>query len=279
MNTVTKLLLRFLIVVLVFPLQAFSQNDQSLAFYIWAENLAPIISKDTKSGDFSGIVVDIFDSMSDYHSGAIDYEVHNRVRGEQQLYTGKFQATILSPQWVAEPKKLLFSESIYEHVEHLYALKPIANEPIRTLIKDRTICTRRGYRYPRLDILFDQNYAKRMDSNTEEAMLRMLLLQRCDFVLSNEFVAEWLIDKFAWKNTIYKSPVVVDSVGFKLAFHPDKSELLDRVNQHIVQLKKTGQLEKIISFHRDVAAQQSQIGYSSEHIALEMETGTSIAGN
>lgn len=234
---------------------AFAQSSHPLRFYVWAENLAPIIAYSDREKGFSGIVVDLFDSLAEHENLDIRYVIHNRTRGEQALYAGDFHATILSREWLAEPDKLLFSLPIYVHVEYMYGTEPIPNTSLNRLVRNQHICTRRGYRYPKLKRFFDKRLAMRTDTHSEEAMLRMLLLGRCDFAISNEFVAGWLIEQNGWQNKIYLSPSPIDKVNFTLAFHPSKASILVALNTHIENMTKSGQLAGIIRHHREKTLQ------------------------
>ena len=221
-------------------------------FLVWADDLAPILYLDPQSKDYKGIVVDIL-SAGDI---PIKFINHNRNRGEEALYAGELDLAILSKEWVRYPEKLVYSTPIYVHKEFLYGNHPISDKPLEELLVDKIICTRRGYVYPKLDGFFKDKISLRMDSHIEATQFEMLRRDRCDFVMTNEFVGQWIIAKNDWGKDIYRSKTPIDEVDFTFAIHPKNQGFLDLLNHHIDQLKQSGELQKIIKQQRQFISKQ-----------------------
>jgi polar amino acid transport system substrate-binding protein len=174
------------------------------------------------------------------------------------LYEGGADLSIFSKEWMKHPEKLIYSEPIYVQREFLYANTPIKHAPLEDTIKHKTICTRRGYFYPELEPFFKAQKASRMDSDYELSQLKMLRRKRCDFVIADEFVGGFLIDRNGWKNEVHPSEQAISSVNFTIAFHPNMQGIVEVVDAHIRGIKSSGLLAQIIQTQRSAAATVKQ---------------------
>jgi ABC-type amino acid transport substrate-binding protein len=95
---------------LFFYCQLASSAPEKLTFYVGVPQSPPVIYKDELTGDFTGIVPDILNSLPNEHKVKIDYIQHNRTRGEDALYNHEVDATILTTEWA---KTFVQEEVIY----------------------------------------------------------------------------------------------------------------------------------------------------------------------
>lgn len=239
-----------LVVNLFFCAASLAATPLRLKLFSWSNDIAPIVSIDPKTAAASGIVVDILNSLPDEHKVRLEVIVHNRNRGEEALYAGELDAAPLAKRWLKHPEQLIFSLPIYVHKEYLYARSPITDQPLAALLNNKSVCTRRGYVYPAIQPLIEQGAVIRVDSHIELTQFEMLLKDRCNFVLTNEFVGQWLIETHGWESTVFRSQQLVDQVNFTLAFHPSWQRFVVVLNQHIQQLTDSGELQKIIDRQR-----------------------------
>nr|WP_136252126.1 transporter substrate-binding domain-containing protein [Ningiella ruwaisensis] len=231
--------------------------NHSLSMFIWSNELAPIIStnepysKVSEIENYQGIVVDVLKDFMRNESLSLEIHLSSRNRGERDLYNNAFDFSILAPDWVRSPENLIFSQPIYTHREYLYALKPFESDKLEESIKNKRICTRFGYKFYSVQHFFDQQIAKRIDSREEAGAFDMLLRDRCDFVLTNEFVADAIIEKNQLSQIVYRSDFAVDEVDFTFAFHPSKQAYRDTLDTHIRRLHDSGELSAFIVKHRN----------------------------
>ena len=139
-------------------------NAKGLNMLVWSDDLAPIIYWDPATRSHQGIVIDIFNSLPKEHEINLNFILHNRQRGEVALYGGSADVSIFSKEWMQYPEKLVYSAPIYVHREYLYANTPIESTSLAELVMGKSICTRRGYNYPKFNAFFDQSIAFRIDS-------------------------------------------------------------------------------------------------------------------
>lgn len=240
-----------------------------LKVLIWSEELAPIVQWDRQSSSYKGILIDIFDALPNEHKIEFSFVLNNRIKGEFALYDGEADLSIFSREWMKHPEKLLYSEPIYVQREYLYAKSPIAATSINQIIQKKTICTRRGYVYRKLDPFFKAGKSSRMDSRFEITQFKMLQINRCDLAIADELVGEWIIEKNGWQDAIYRSKQVIDMIDFTIAFHPSKHQFLDMLNAHIRHLKNNGKLEHII--------EQQRSSFKKGNLRFGMATSTQTA--
>jgi polar amino acid transport system substrate-binding protein len=221
--------------------------------FIWSKQLAPIISSknsDVKSGqleDYSGIIVDVLGSLPEADRPHVNVILSSRKRGEKELYEGNIDFTILSPKWLESPEKLIFSSPIYVHKEFLYDKKAIPNKPLKDLVEGKRICVRTSYKYPGVSQYFESGLATRVDTDDEFGQFKLLFRGRCDFVLTNEFAANKVLKLSEWGGLVSVSDIIIDKVGYTLAFHPKHQKFVDKLNKHIAKLIESGQLGEIIN--------------------------------
>lgn len=239
---------------MVFSLVTYSVKATTpVKFLVWSDDLAPILYLDQQGKDYKGIVVDILSGGDT----PVIFSKYNRNRGEDALYAGELDVTILSREWLQHPDKLVYSVPIYVHKEFLYANQPIADKPIVDLLRDKLICTRRGYVYPKIDSLFKNKISLRIDSHIETTQFEMLRRDRCDFVVTNEFVGQWILAKNNWGKDIYRGKMPINEVDFTFAIHPKNHSFVARLNQRIKELRQSGELQQFINQQRqDISNRQ-----------------------
>ena len=247
-----------LAIILITSIYCSIANAKDLNMLVWSDDLAPIIYWNPATRSHQGIVIDIFNSLPKEHKINLNFIMHNRQRGELALYEGDADVSIFSKEWMQHPEKLVYSEPIYVHREYLYANAPIETIPMAELVMGKLICTRRGYNYPKLNAFFDQSIALRVDSRFELTQFKMLRKKRCDYVITNEFVGEWLIEVNGWKDKVFHSAEAIDVVNFTLAFHPNIQSTVNVLNRHIEKIKNTGVLAEYINTQRSSVANIKQ---------------------
>lgn len=249
------LIINFCLCSIVFGALAYASeiNTRTLTMFTWSQHLDPIIYSSEQTADklniseYHGIIADLLNSFSTEFSQSITVEVTGRLRGERELYKGNFDFTIISPSWLEHPQELLYSTPIYIHREFLYSLEVITEKSTEKSIKSKRVCTQSGFTYPKLERYFQSGLASRLDSSNEEISFQLLMRGRCDYVVTNEFVADAIIEKNNLNNTIFSSKFIVDQAEFVFAFHPKHEKLLASIDNHIKYYVASGKMQgKII---------------------------------
>lgn len=118
-----------------------------------------------------------------------------------------------------------------------------------TDLKGKTIGLVRGYSYPNLKKMIEAKELTRIDGVDEAQLLEMLSYGRFDQILISKAVAQYNIHE----NEKYRKFEVGDELGnyeITLRIHPDKKEILEKVNAALLKMLKAGTISKIYLKYR-----------------------------
>jgi polar amino acid transport system substrate-binding protein len=172
-------------------------------------------------------------------------------RVEKLLTNGQLDGSLMNKEWLVKPKNFIFSRPFLNYQVYLYSKKPFAKQASNLeILTDKSICTHRSYRYaeyPLLQQLFIQKKATRIDSADERAMLQMLLKNRCDIALIDEFTTPWLLNSVEFKGAqVFKSAFPIISIELTMAFSKKWHFFVEQLNSHISQLIASGEMNKLL---------------------------------
>lgn len=234
----------FVLILLFTSLSVTSADKTSLKLAVYLPQSPPYMFIDLNTGEVTGILPDLMKMYSQHAGITFSYQYLNRVRAEKALYQGKADVSLLSPSWVKYPEKLIFSEPLYQTSDKFYATRPV-DKAIE--FNGQTICTREFFKYPVFDQLVADNKVVRMDTDSEVSQMRMLLSGRCDFAYLNEWVANYMAKHDFSFTKFYPAKNQFDQSNGILAFHPDWQQTLPSFNEFVRQIKRSGELDKIIA--------------------------------
>lgn len=100
---------------------------------------------------YKGIVPYLVQALSRELDLELEYIPTSRKGLEATIISGQADVTWLSPEWVNDKEKLIFSNPVFDHKEFLYSLNPLENNdnPV-DWVRGKTICVRQDYQYPSL---------------------------------------------------------------------------------------------------------------------------------
>lgn len=104
----------------------------------------------------------------------------------------------------------------------------------------------RGYSYPSFDTLFASKEVIMQEYNEADQLLKLLYVNRVDFVFVNEAFALYSIKE----NPLYKdfrAVYEISSMDVMLRVHPNKKHALERINKALEQLLQSKTIEKLRS--------------------------------
>jgi ABC-type amino acid transport substrate-binding protein len=226
-------------------------HGKKLTFVVHYPGSPPYIYKNSKEGNFVGIIPDLFKPLIKSGQFDIRYIQNNRTRSEYSLYKGLDDMALISKAWVEQPEKLLYSIPLLQSNSFLFKAEPFISDDFNTLFStSKSVCTRRTYKYPGLEKYFLNNELIRIDSSSQATMLQMLFKKRCDFAVMNDFVALSLLNSALFKGKkLYRSRFPTYQAPLGLVFRLGLEKERDVINQHIKKLQQSGELEQIINFH------------------------------
>lgn len=220
-----------------------SAADQDLVHYDLGGGLAPYFWKEPEQKAYQGIIPDM---MAGLEGIKLTFKPLPRKRLDQALEKGEINFALTHPDYTSADTSLIFVTSYLTQTKILYQLRTRQTN-IQNLseIRNATICTRLGYRNPKIDAILDTQNISYATAPNKLSMLKMLLKSRCDFLVGSSDIIDYEIAKnqmFA----IEKTGIVVDQKPFYFAVNKEQPDLAEKIEKHIHQLKENGKLAEIL---------------------------------
>ncbi|NRB80629.1 MAG: transporter substrate-binding domain-containing protein [Saccharospirillaceae bacterium] len=155
-----------------------------------------------KDNQPTGILIDFLTQVMEHEGNDFEVMLLPRKRLDLWFDTDKINIRIANPDWVNTKKVLIATKAMFYSKEYYYVIDSDVKLSKESDLKNKLICTREGFKYS--DILDDlelKGLLTRVDSNSLDSQLRMLIAKRCDALITNE--AYYLNEKFK-KNELGK---------------------------------------------------------------------------
>jgi polar amino acid transport system substrate-binding protein len=228
--------------------------EPKLTFGVNAPGSPPYLYLTKNSTEYRGVIPDLLNKLKQRHGYKIKYIDSFRKRTETFLYNGDIDGFLSSVHWLDYPEKLIYSEPVAHHRSYFYSNLPFTN---RLKLEDITgvdVCTRRGYIYPALAAYFFSGKLKRVDSSDQLSMLNMVKINRCEMAVMHEFNALTILSSANFQgHKIYQSPFPVVVVNLSIILRPELIEVKRLLDEIIINMKNSGELEKSLKHHIKVA--------------------------
>ena len=226
-----------------FVLTAWFSSAQADNVRVGFYNYPPMMIESARSGIYQDILNEL--SVVTGHRFQGEYFPYARLStqfdaGLIDLEPGVF------PGWIKQQKvQGLFSVPFGKVVDVLVFApgKQFAVKTPRDL-SGRTIGLVRGYTYPDLRELFETGALHRVDAVSEAQLMAMLAGARIDQILINKAVAQYNIRE----TPKYHDFVIGDVLGsfdVSMRIHPSKKDLLPKLDEAIVSMKRSGAFTRI----------------------------------
>ncbi|WJG08820.1 ABC transporter substrate-binding protein [Aliiglaciecola sp. LCG003] len=221
-----------------------------VTFVLNAPGAPPYSYLNSQTNEYQGVVVDFFAALERSLQLEVVYLDSSRARSEKFLHEGKADIMLSSTAWLVTPEKLIYSAPLLKHQSYLYGLKPLPEAFSLDTAPRLTICTRRSYFYPILQPYFAQRKLMRADSSSQSTMVNMLVKNRCDLAIMNEYNALAIFNEAQFcKTTFYQSVEPISSVNLNFILRPELTDIQVLINQHLVKFIRSGELEQSMQRH------------------------------
>jgi polar amino acid transport system substrate-binding protein len=229
-------------------------TSQKLRFaVIYVEEPPFIYSHNT--AEYQGIVPSLIAALGRELNVEVEYVPISRKGLEAGIIAGRADVTWLSPDWVENKQQLLFSDPVLIHREFLYSLQTFnKDQDVRDWVKDKTICVRQDYRYPRLAPLFKEQLTQAVRVSSQVPLMSLLLKKRCDLLYMNEHRASWMVNRLSAESAVFRSPQQLEQTNLALMFNIKWQPEMAKINHALSKIKDTGEMALIIqnSIHSDI---------------------------
>jgi polar amino acid transport system substrate-binding protein len=246
--------LRILNLLCLLLISTFCLADDKLSFGVDAPASPPYLYLAENSFEYQGVIPDVLNKLKKLHSFKIRYIDSFRKRTESFLYSGEIDGFLSSVDWLEHPELLIHSLHIVEHRSYLYSNQPFANGFKLEDLSGVDVCARSGYLYPALTSYFTSGKLHRIDSTNQLSMLNMVKINRCRMAVMHEFNAIAILSSAEFiGHKIYQSPFTTDAVALSIFLRPELIEVKQLLDEIIVNMKKSGELDESLRHHLDVA--------------------------
>jgi polar amino acid transport system substrate-binding protein len=199
-------------------------------------------------------MVDVISVISDKLGYQLELRPLPEKRAEAYLKAAKLNCIPDSRSWTEDPDKYLWTDSVLisrdviifrkNEFHNVNSLKEIYKGEVKS------IGTILGYNYPTLQPLFSSGKIQREDIISTPSLLKVLQLGRVDAVVTNKFVAEWIINNdITWSLSydMFRFGPTVAEAEYRYRFIKDDNWLpfISKFNDELAKMKKNGELQNI----------------------------------
>lgn len=205
-------------------------------------------------GSNKGIMLDVLSIIAKSEGYKVTILRLPSKRGSMMLDKGLIDVRAKAKKWVKDPDKYFWTDAIVNSTDLLIYKKalPLRFSKISDLY-NRKIGAHRGYIYPILEKKFNNNSIIRVDANSIEKMLKMLINNRTDAAIVNKYVALYTIKKNQkYKNKFKFSKMKIGEEGYRFMFTSwyKWKPFIDKFNEELKKMKKDGRLKAIIEKYK-----------------------------
>lgn len=224
--------------------------DQTLRLNVSPSGYPPYLIVEGES--YSGIVWDVVNRIADKAGFEVLAVQVPRKRVNNLLLDGYLDATPRAREWTANPENFLFTDPVVDVEEVFFTRKDseFRYEGPESL-KDKTLVTHLGYRYPTVQELFNTGHTHRFDVSRDRDMFRYLLYsEEFDAAIADRLVGQWIILSEGLQGQFKMSDDNISQYGFRLMLRKDWGAFANLFNQELRTLKANGELDEILSRYR-----------------------------
>ncbi|MES2821768.1 MAG: transporter substrate-binding domain-containing protein [Pseudomonadota bacterium] len=198
-----------------------------------------------------GIIHDMILSLARQVGREADLQVMPRNRVQRAMEEGLVDVRCyLSPRWISQPgANYRWSVPLFMQRDLLVGTsaqdKPVEPESLEPQIIGVVL----GYRYKRLDPLFERGTLQRDDARTQELVLNKLLAGRYRYAISSQFSLDWFNRRLAPAEQLRSvAQLAEEPIACLVHDTPDvpAQALLDTLQR----MKASGEIEAIIARYR-----------------------------
>lgn len=199
---------------------------------------------------YRGVIPDIMQALGNELSLTLNYIPTPRKGLEDRIASGRADVAWLSPDWVNDETKMVFSKSLFKHKEYLYSLVEFdKNASVEDWVTGKTICIRQDYRYPVLEPFFEAGIAGPIRVSSQVPLMALLLKNRCDLLYMNEHRAVWMHRNEGSIQPIHRTELPLEMTPMALMFNLSWKDAMPDVNTAIRKLEQSGQISNILQKH------------------------------
>ncbi|MEP1384071.1 MAG: transporter substrate-binding domain-containing protein [Paraglaciecola sp.] len=227
-----------------------SSNENVFKVGVLHAQEPPFVYFNPSDERYLGILIDLSEELGRRMGLEVEFISTPRNKLEANILNGTYNATFLAKSWVSIPEQVLFSEYFYVYAEYLYSTHPFESTgSLSNWVEGRTVCTRENFIHPVIEPFMEQKTLKRLNVSLGAPVIRIMMKDRCDLALVDDFRKEWLQNNIADMNVLYRTPDYVAQEHISLMLSKDWLQKLPEFNLHISNMKQSGMVDEIVKRH------------------------------
>jgi polar amino acid transport system substrate-binding protein len=239
-----------LLAILFVSFELCAAPTQPLKFAVNAPGSFPYLFFDSQLQGYKGVLPDFMEFVAQKSQLNAIFVDSNPSRSEQFLADGKVDLLLVNMAWLNEPQKFITSLPLIQHATYLYSLQPFGQDFSLTATTNSRICTREGFVYPGLSRFFQQNQFLRVDVSSQAGMPAMLVKQRCDYMVMNNFNAHEAFSQAQFcQLALYQSPKPTSIVPLYIVMRPQLLETRKQIDRYLQAFIDSGRLQASFTAH------------------------------
>lgn len=206
----------------------------------------------TRDHEYGGIAYDVITRIAERMKYQVEPLEIPRKRVDSLLRKGIIDATPRAREWTENPGEFLFSDTIVPVQEVFFStLESNFRYAGLDTLKGSTVATPLGYQYPQLEPLFEDGRLERFEVSRDRDVFTFLLHGRgIDAGIADLAVGQWIIRQQNWQGKFRHSDKTITDIGYRLMVRPEWTGFTEEFNQHLADMKASGELENILNQYR-----------------------------
>lgn len=154
--------------------------------------------------------------------------LHNLFRADE------VDVDVMNEQWVPRSLPVVFSVMAYVDPHYIFTnVEQLMAFPNFDALKGKRQCAHRGYLYSKVQAMTDSGQMLRIDSNTDEQMLKMLAAGRCDVVVGSLSVTSHTINAIGLQSYIVRTELVDRHWDVQFMLNAKHAALIVTINRFL----------------------------------------------
>lgn len=228
-----------------------NESRENLTFSYGPHN-SPPYAITQKNEITSGIIVEIGKLLTKELRVNAKFISVSRKRQANQLLLGETDVILITnPKWLDNPERFIWSEPLFEEEDVLIGL---ADQPYKISrkeqLKDMTIGTILGYKYPTLDPMFKERSIIRQDVRSLNANIQKLTLKRIDLLVDSTLLIEYQFNQRGNRAQFQRQPFKLSQHHIHAAISKKASMPPEIIKAALKHLVENGSIETVLNNYR-----------------------------
>ncbi|MCX4028645.1 transporter substrate-binding domain-containing protein [Endozoicomonas sp. SM1973] len=247
-NIIT-LIVSFLLPSLFFQASFAEIDDRIMKYGITPDSYPPyLFNKQDQLDNYEGIITDALKIIANQLGYEVKTVLLPQNRLKRQLYSGKIDVLPFAIEWIDQPDKVVYSDTIMRVKDVVWSLKstPVKYSKPEDLFGKKVV-THIGYHYPTLQPYFDSQQIIKKETNTNLNVLKLITKKRTSTGIVAQLTGQWLALQNNWTTDLYFSEQEVNGFNYRFLFSKKWKDLVPKFNKQLNKIKTNGTLTTIIN--------------------------------